>query len=128
MRYRRILLIDDDQDDQEIFFTALQAVSRHTDYTAISSAETALKLLTAGDIVADLIFLDLNMPMMSGQQFLYRLKAHDKLKEIPVIILSTSARAETIREVQRLGAHDFMTKPDRFDTLKTMLHSVIVGN
>jgi CheY-like chemotaxis protein len=128
MRYRRILLVDDDQDDQEIFLTAMQALSRHSDYTAVSSAEMALKQLAAGEIVADLIFLDLNMPIMSGQQFLYQIKAHDKLKEIPVIILSTSSRAETIKEVKRLGAHDFITKPDRFDVLKKMLDSIIGGN
>ncbi len=110
------------------FLTALQALSRHTDYTAISSAETALKQLAAGGLVADLIFLDINMPIMSGQQFLHLIKAHDKLKEIPVIILSTSSRTETIREVKRLGAHDFFTKPDKFDDLKNMLDSIIGGN
>lgn len=128
MRYKRILLVDDDQDDQEIFLTALQALSRHTDYTAISSAETALKQLATGEIVADVIFLDLNMPIMSGQQFLFQIKTHDKLKEIPVIILSTSSRVETIKEVKRLGAHSFFTKPDKFDALKNMLDSIIGGN
>jgi CheY-like chemotaxis protein len=127
MRYRRILLVDDDQDDQEIFLTAMQALSGQTDYTVIGSAVTALKQLRAGEIVTDLIFLDLNMPIMSGQQFLFQIKAHDKLKEIPVIILSTSSRAETIREVKRLGAHDFITKPDKFDALKNILDSILGG-
>lgn len=125
MSYRHILLIDDDQDDQDIFLTAMQAVSDQADYSAISSAETALQQLADGEVVADLIFLDLNMPIMSGQQFLSKIKDHETLKEIPVIILSTSSRAETIREVKGLGAHDFITKPDKFDVLKNILHSII---
>jgi CheY-like chemotaxis protein len=125
MDYRHILLIDDDQDDQDIFLTAMQAVSERADYMAIGSAETALQQLANGEVVADLIFLDLNIPIMSGQQFLSKIKDHETLKEIPVIILSTSSRAETIREVKRLGAHDFITKPDKFDTLKSILHSII---
>jgi CheY-like chemotaxis protein len=125
MDYRHILLIDDDQDDQEIFLTAMQAVSGQADYKAISSAEAALQQLADGEVVADLIFLDLNMPIMSGQQFLSKIKDHVTLKEIPVIILSTSSRAETIKEVKQLGAHDFITKPDKFDVLKKILHSIL---
>ena len=125
MDYRHILLIDDDQDDQEIFLTAIEAVSDQADYMAIGSAETALRQLANGEVIADLIFLDLNMPIMSGQQFLSKIKDHETLKKIPVIILSTSSRAETIQEVKRLGAHDFITKPDKFDTLKKILHSII---
>ena len=124
MPYRSILLIDDDQDDQEIFLTAMQAVNHLMTCTAISSAEEALERLEAGLIVTDLIFLDINMPIMSGQQFLSKIKDHATLKEIPVIILSTSSRPETIRETKRLGAHDFITKPDKFDTLKNILRSI----
>jgi CheY-like chemotaxis protein len=125
MSYSHIMLIDDDQDDQEIFSMAMREISSKADCMIMSSAEEALLGLTTGKLSPDLIFLDLNMPIMSGQQFLSEIKRHAGLKGVPVIILSTSSRMETIAEAKELGAHDFITKPDKFDTLKHILHEII---
>jgi CheY-like chemotaxis protein len=126
MSYRNILLIDDDEDDQEIFLTAMKELPPGPVCTALSSAETALKVLISRQMVVDLIFLDLNMPIMNGKEFLKELKKNEGLKQIPVIVFSTSSHYDTIRETKELGAQDFITKPEKFDRLVTILQTLIV--
>jgi len=74
MPYSRVLLIDDDEDDQEIFLSAMSEVSTSAVCTAESSARLALQKLENREISVDVIFLDLNMPIMDGKQFLAALK------------------------------------------------------
>jgi CheY-like chemotaxis protein len=126
MNYRRILHIDDDEDDQEIFQTALRQVTESIDYRPITSAVTALEQLLNKVLEADLIFLDLNLPEMNGQQFLTELKKHERLRGIPVIVLSTSAHAPTIKNIKELGAHDFITKPTNFKEFTQILKSILL--
>lgn len=125
MQYESILLIDDDIDDQEIFNIALSEVSNSLQCTCLTSAKEALHKLNHNELTADLIFLDLNMPMMSGQEFLKEIKNIDHLKSIPVIIFSTSSNASTIADTKELGAIDFITKPNRFDLLVDILKPII---
>ena len=83
MSYRNILLIDDDEDDQEIFLTAMKELPAKVHCTAESRAEISPwgKLKRQRQIVADLIFLDLNMPIMNGQEFLKELNKNEELKQ-----------------------------------------------
>jgi CheY-like chemotaxis protein len=126
MLYQNILLIDDDEDDQEIFLTALECTGKPVQCTVLDSARKALSEIASGRVETDLIFLDLNMPLMNGQQFLTEIKKEDKLREIPVIILSTSSSLATIEQVKHLGAHRFFTKPGRFEDLVGILEQVLV--
>lgn len=126
MRYQNILLIDDDEDDQEIFLTALECTGKPVQCIVLDSARKALSKIVTGDVETDLIFLDLNMPLMNGQQFLTEIKKEEKLRDIPVIILSTSSNAATIEQVRHLGAYQFFTKPGRFEDLVGILEQVLV--
>jgi CheY-like chemotaxis protein len=126
MLYQNILLIDDDEDDQEIFLTALECTQKPVRCTVLDSARKALSQITEGKLEADLIFLDLNMPLMNGQQFLAEIKKDEKLREIPVVILSTSSNAATAVQVKQLGACHFFTKPGRFEDLVAILDKVLV--
>lgn len=121
MLYTNVLLIDDDPDDQEIFLSAVEIVSCTILCTTISSAVVALQKLERKDLKPDCIFLDLNMPVMSGQEFLVEIKKREKLKDIPVIIFSTTSHTHTIEATKQLGAHDFITKPDKYDELINLL-------
>lgn len=125
MLYQNILLIDDDEDDQEIFLTALECTRKPVHCTVLDSARKALNQITKGELETDLIFLDLNMPLMNGQQFLAEIKKDDKLRKIPVVILSTSSNAATISQVKQLGACQFFTKPGRFEDLVAILEKVL---
>lgn len=126
MLYHHILLIDDDEDDQEIFLTALECTRKPIQCTVIDSARKALSQITKGELKTDLIFLDLNMPLMNGQQFLTEIKKDEELRKIPVVILSTSSNAATVTQVKQLGACHFFTKPGRFEDLVAILEKVLV--
>ncbi len=128
MSYQHILLIDDDVDDQEIFLTALQYVPGSPICSAFTDAREALNQLKAGVVEPDVIFLDINMPITNGLQFLKEIKLSDNLKEIPVIMFTTSADMETIKETEVLGAKYFITKPCDFDDLKKILKLVLQGS
>lgn len=125
MQYQKILLIDDDIEDQEIFNSALSILSDSIECVCFVNAKEALLKLDANELSPDVIFLDLNMPLMSGQEFLMRIKNIDHLKEIPVIIFSTSSNLSTIATTKELGAIDFITKPNRFDALIEILKPII---
>ncbi len=115
-----ILQIDDDADDCELFSEALQEVS-NAKYHAVYDAAVALTLLRERTIVPDFIFLDLNMPRMNGQEFLLEIKAEPALKDIPVIVFSTSNVQEMKKLTQGLGASDYISKPNDFHAFKEML-------
>ena len=126
MAYQNLLLIDDDEDDRGIFTDAVKEVSESVICHTLSSAREALKKLLAKDLKPHVIFLDLNMPVMNGQQFLIEIKKHVELKNIPVIILSTTSNSATIKLTKELGAHDFISKPGRFNELVHILTSILI--
>lgn len=121
MSYPNVLLIDDDEDDQDIFVAAVNKLSAGISCTAMGDARQALTKLAAGAVTPDVIFLDLNMPLMNGQQFLMEIKKLEKLKDIAVIIFSTSSNKTTIQLCKELGAADFITKPNTFNELADVL-------
>jgi len=125
MKYNNILLIDDDDDDWEIFQAALNKVSQTGNYYSIKYAKQALKQLESQEVIPDLIFLDLNMPAMSGLEFLIELKKIENSKDIPVIIFSTSSHNEIKQEAENLGAYDFITKPHDFNELVHLFQTIL---
>jgi len=126
MRYKNLLLIDDDEDDQELFIEAAKEISGDIKITVVPDAATALAKLVNKSVSADVIFSDLNMPRMTGQQFLLEIKKHPGLKDIPVIIFSTSSHTHTIQLVKDFGAFDFIAKPGLFNELVSTLRRLLV--
>lgn len=88
--------------------------------TALNGQE-AMNMLTSGEVLPDLIFLDLNMPLMNGKQFLAACRQVDKCRHIPVIVLSTTSDKSSIEETFRLGAKDYITKPHKFSEWGTLI-------
>lgn len=125
MPFRKILLIDDDAEDHEIFRTAVSHVSEMFECTTSADARDALDKLVGRELNPDVIFLDLNMPIMSGQDFLREVKMITETQSIPVIIFSTTSNPATIKLAKEMGAADFITKPDRFDKLVNILKPII---
>src|SRR5688500_2830070 len=90
-----VFLIDDDQDDREIFQESLLSLKTAVRYEEARHGLEALEKLKTEDFQKpDLIFLDFNMPVMDGREFLKRIKQDAALKDIPVIIYSTSSNTE----------------------------------
>ena len=120
----RLLLVDDDQDDIDLFTEAAGSVSKSIHCTRAGDGLDALHQLALMSDHPDLIFLDLNMPRMNGWEFLSRLKNRDVLKDIPVIIYSTTNNNQAVDTAMKAGAICFVTKPDNFKFLQRMLRVV----
>ena len=122
---KKILLIDDDEDDRELFLEVVSELDPSAVLvTAINGAD-GFEKLHAYDAPPNVIFLDLNMPIMNGTEFLRKIKAVEKLKNIPVIVLTTSNDERAITEMQALGAGDFVTKPAKFKDWRAALQRFI---
>jgi CheY-like chemotaxis protein len=125
----RIFLIDDDIDDQELFIEAVRELNTAFSCDCASNGEEGLNyLLTRIHELPDLIFLDLNMPRLNGKQCLEKIKSVDRLKDVPVVIYSTSSQENDIRDTRNLGAVHFLTKPSSFKDLCTSLAEIFNKN
>ena len=121
-----IFLADDDEEDHEIFSAALRAV----DPSAILfSFYTGVELLTylnsAETKFPDFIFLDINMPGNQDLETFLMIKRTDRLKNLPLVLYSTSI-SDGHREIAILhGVHKTVTKPVSFDKVKEALSSIL---
>jgi len=86
----------------------------------------ALALLKDEHFTPGIIFMDLNMPRMSGNECLTEIKQNPRIRDIPVYIYSTSADPKLKEECMELGAQDFIVKPSGFQALTDILRTIIV--
>lgn len=108
---KTIFLIDDDADDREIFADLIE-----TDHPsivllqAVNGTDAFEKLRSENFTKPDLIFLDLNMPVMDGRTFLELIKKDPDFNDIPVIIYTTSSSEIDKKFAEENGASHFLTK------------------
>ncbi|TDO68071.1 response regulator receiver domain-containing protein [Flavobacterium chryseum] len=126
MGYKTIFHIDDDDDDIIFFVAAIEYLSATTNCFSFTNANKALQKLITSELIPDAIFLDINMPVINGPEFLAILKTTPGLKEIPVIILSTSADPITMDQLKAAGAAGFLTKPPSLKELIDILHPYLI--
>ncbi len=122
-----ILLIDDDADDRHFFQQALLQVSAHAILDWASNGEAGLDKLVSAIILPDYVFLDLNMPRMSGLQVLKRIKETVYLKDVPVIICSTAQNPSNLAELLSLGAMAYLTKPSTMQDMVSLIRGIVDG-
>jgi len=121
-----IFLIDDDEDDREIFQAALDTFDFPHSYVEAVDGEDGLNKLNDPSLPKpDLIFLDLNMPRVDGRQFLAAIKQLEAFKAIPVIIYSTSSLDADKEKAFSSGASGFMTKHTSFNDLCFALRELL---
>ncbi len=121
----KILLVDDDADDQTFFLDAIEAIDKSVYCEVANNGIEAIEHLEKIPPPPSLIFLDLNMPMMSGYECLERIKSIQGFKEIPVIIFSTSNSVKDRERTQKLGATMFLTKTSNSRELRSQLSEII---
>lgn len=123
------LIVDDDVDDCDFFCEAVNEIDPFSKCLMANNGEDALiKLRTGMSELPDLIFLDLNMHLMDGRKCLTELKKDSKLKNIPVIILTTSSSQKDIDETRILGASYFFTKPSEYQKLRKEIIYIMEQN
>lgn len=115
---RKIILADDDAEDKQILQDAMEKLHEEQVLVFADNGEEALDILEkdfSRDALPCLVVLDLNMPRMNGVQTLERIKGSEQLKDIPVIIYSTSINPLEKAKCLALGAHSYITKPISFN-------------
>ena len=121
-----ILYVDDDLEDKEFFLEAVRSIDPTIQCSIASGGREALEGLTGGYILPSCIFLDINMPLMDGKTCLIEIKKQYALRDIPVIMYSTTSDTNQIKECYRLGAFDFLIKPNTLKKLSEDLISILV--
>ena len=110
----KILLVDDDREDQAIFQDAFVDLGEANLVHYEENGELALKFLEQcylANALPVLIILDLNMPKLNGTQTLQAIKNDERYKDIVVIIYSTTLNPLEKEKCIQLGAKDFVIKP-----------------
>lgn len=109
-------VIDDDPEDQEIFAIAVEEIDSNIRCVSAIDGVEALEKLKQ-DLRPDFIFLDLNMPRMSGKETLQEIRKIPALHDVPIIAYSTSSEIRDVEDMKRLGANHFITKPPDITSL-----------
>jgi DNA-binding NtrC family response regulator len=125
MEKKFILLADDDEDDRLLFANAIMDTVVSTNFKTVNDGKYLMDYLRSGEPLPDIIFLDINMPRKNGTTCLAEIKANDKLKAIPVVIISTSPDPSLIALVYKHGAAYFIPKQTSFSGLKFLVNKAI---
>ena len=127
-----ILLADDDTDDRYFFSKALKEIPLSTHLTTVHDGEELMNYLAENSkSLPNILFLDLSMPRKTGFECLYEIKDNEKLKDIPVVMFSTSFLTNNnyeqgmIETLKGIGAQDYIRKPGEFALLKEAIHNIL---
>ena len=121
-----ILLVEDDIDDYMFFRDALGDSGLNVDLKTATRCTNILEVIgTAKDKMPQIIFLDLHMPMVSGNECLKLIRSMPYLNSVPVVIYSTSASSFDIDDTFSGGANLYFTKPSSFQLLVTALKNIL---
>ncbi len=121
---RTFLLVDDDTDDALLFGEVLEDVNPTIRLLTATDGIKALEALSNDDDIPEIIFLDLNMPRMDGKECLAEIKADERLKDVKVIIYTTSSHSADVEQTMQMGATAFITKPSNIHDLRNILSSI----
>jgi CheY-like chemotaxis protein len=122
----RILLVEDDIDDCMFFKDALNETGINTTLQIRTRCTDIINLLgTAPEKLPHLIFLDLNMPLVSGHECLEAIRKLSYLDSTPVVIYSTSAIKQEVESTFLGGANLYLQKPSSFQLLVIALKKIL---
>ncbi|WP_299823129.1 response regulator [uncultured Pontibacter sp.] len=127
-----ILIADDDAEDRMLVSDALEESRLKNSIQFVENGEELMDYLHHRGKYADphtyptpgLILLDLNMPKKDGREALKEIKADDRLRLIPVVVLTTSKAEEDILRTYDLGVSSFITKPVTFSSLVDVMKTL----
>jgi len=107
---RDILIVDDSATIRKMIVKTIQisGLDFGTVYEASNGIEALAQLY---DHSIKIMLVDINMPTMDGIQLLSRMKQNDRLKEIPIVVISTEGSQHRIKQIEEIGAYAFMRKP-----------------
>ena len=120
---KNILLVEDDKDDQLFFSEAISEIKNVTLCHVANNGREALDKLENSAILPDIIFMDINMPLMNGIECLTEISKNSKTKNIPVVMLTTDTGK--MKLIHELGAKAFIKKPSSGKILREKIEQMI---
>ena len=128
-----IILADDDIDDRFFFDKALKEIPIPNRLTTVNDGEQLMNYLIENHTdLPDVLFLDLSMPRKTGFECLTEIKENAKLKDLPVIMISTSFPRDNkyeqniINMLYTIGALDYIRKPGDYQILKQIIKDALL--
>ncbi len=126
----RILLVEDNEEDQFLAQKRLEASSQVSDVLCFSDGEGLMDYMKKNGfydrsvmcLKPTIIVLDLNMPKVNGFEILKKIKSDPFLAELPVLVVSDEASYENVRKAHELGADAFFRKPLNVFKLQSFFH------
>ncbi len=128
-----VLFADDDIDDRFFFEKAMREIPIANNLTTVNDGEQLMDYLSKNmEQLPDVLFLDLSMPRKSGFECLSEIRENEQLKDMPVVMFSTSYTSDKNYEqsmidvLYKMGAQGFIRKPGDFDKLKQVIHDALI--
>ena len=124
-----ILMAEDDIEDQMLIREALKESDANYNLTIVNNGEELVDYLNqrgtySGVSLPKIVLLDLNMPRKNGHEALAEIKANPNLKQIPIIVLTTSDAEEDIQSTYSMGVSSYICKPVRFQELVDLVNTL----
>ena len=129
MNSHTILLVEDDHNDVLLIKRAFQKVKIANPIIVLNDGEQAISYLSGREPYIErplpvLILLDLKLPRKSGHEVLEWLRQQQKLRRLPVVVLTASSESSDINRAYDLGANSYLVKPVTFDALVEMVKTL----
>jgi len=126
-RKRRIMLVDDDDVDRQLFTSALEDLWPTAEIGQLNNGVDLMSHLLNPSTkeLPDLVFLDMNMPIMNGEECLSAIRSEPDLNKIPVIIYSNYYDSFKMDVLKKKGAEHYFQKPNTFEELKRLISVAI---
>lgn len=122
MKPINIYLADDDKDDRKLFIEALKEIPLQTEVTQFDNGVDLMDDLFSEELIPDVVFLDLRMPIMDGFECLVDIRNFKQFSKIKVIVYSSSYHQREVDQLKADGANKYIQKPNSFNQLKTLLY------
>jgi len=120
-----VYLVDDDDDDRDFFKEALSEIAIANEIKEFSNGVDLMSDLLHTSEIPDVAFIDLNMPLMNGEECIADIRAEEKFNDMPIIVYSTTCDEVQKENLKRLGANRYLQKPNTFSQLKLKLENAL---
>jgi len=126
LKQMNVLLAEDDIDDKDFFKKALEIVPLFTNLKTVSDGEELMAyLLENTKHLPHVLFLDINMPRKNGFECLTEIKENEKLKDLPIVMFSSSNSQDNINILLKTGANVYIRKPSDFMELVQVINHAL---
>jgi len=112
-----IVIVEDDPNDAELITRVFRKHNMANRVVVLKDGEEALSFFfgSRANDHPKVVLLDLKLPKVNGIEVLQRLKSQERTKDVPVVVLTSSAESQDIKDAYKYGVNSYVTKPIRFE-------------